>query len=380
MKPSKMILIICLLLKIPFAFSIGENKGSEKTKGSEVLIEGQRAEFEKVITSYNKIRTNRELLINSIAIKEDRKIFKDFLDKNNITKLLRVIRNNDKAYIAQGKSVIVFSIASILKGEMFLNDQKVNFSGGGMNEKILKYQRFFKVKKKFSLLSFFLKDAVASSPTAQLDMILMASLMKMTTDFEDRELCAFCEDENKDQMKKNFGKLMGKIDDMASKCESSRHIKHGDESEVGRFVYNLNEVQEYRPNVENDYETNEILKEKFKMLDSDEYRENFTCGQMAYLANKDEIHDKFRNLSNRGKNAIAGYIGSTSAGVQEDRQAFDKYIAEKCSAHARLMYCLATNSSYGKNIYNRSKGRDVYDRIIEGRDIEDSYQNHIIIK
>ncbi|MBK26218.1 MAG: hypothetical protein CME70_19625 [Halobacteriovorax sp.] len=364
------------------AFTIGEKKSSltPSYNSQQAFEEANISNFNSTIDFYNSNRNGQRKILNSIKDKKDKAVFREYLIRNRIVKLPKINKLKGKAYLKFRDNLIVFSLSSLAKGELLVNDKLVRLTGNSMSSKYLQYKKELKSVPKFSFLSLFINDAFAIGPSPKLDKLLVATMMKLTTDFEDRGLCAMCDDENEEQMASNFKKVVRKMEEMANKCESGSYAKFTDESEVGRLAYSLDQLQQYKPNISDDYELSELLDKKFKMLENETYKENITCGQLAYLANKTEVHKKFRHLSNRSNNPIAGYLGSTSAGVQEDGDEFERYIGEKCESHARLMACLSTRTDYGKSVYNRDAGRNEYKRIKVGRDVSDSYKHHLILK
>lgn len=298
--------------------------------------------FLNVTESYNENRTNLEKFASSFKdIKEQHKFYR-WLTKTGIKKLPKAQVHDGVARIQFGENKIEYSILTLTQNHVLINGHKFSLEKLNFNQAFHKIKDKVSSSNKFTFLDLIISKAHADGNEG-LENAMLATMLYINSDFSEREWCVSCSDENKEVTKKNFEKLLSKVDEKLTACEnesagidevySNIGYFEGRDDEGGFRMTSAANLKNYFPEIERELK-------------------DVTCESLVFDIYKEEIFPK-------AKHAITRYAEGFTHGrnlAAHAKQKYENEVKAKCDRVAQLNACMLTNSYTAQDVYNNSRG------------------------
>lgn len=263
-------------------------------------------------------------------------IFKQKASLYKNDELPQLSLSGDSATTQIGPNTIRFSVASLIEGEVFLNDAKISlidldydFMTSDLRIKTTKTNIWERG------LDIIMNKAHANN-SDKFEVLIFSTLIALKDDF-DSSWCMFdsCREV---RAKRNFEMTMQTIKLEAIKCEN-RDTNFSLPSELEDY-----------PNTQMSI----TLKDKLVDLFQSFPRDHLSCQKMVEKFRNEEIKKITHRIERRG------YGGVDSVTAEENREAnkkdFDRYIQDVCAPYVELRNCMIDRHAETQTIHDKARG------------------------
>lgn len=308
----------------------------------EYALENFYQRFLDITDTYNDNRLDPERFATSFKdVKEQHKFYR-WAKKVGIKKLPEAKIEEGIATIQVGEHKIQYSIATLVKNEILVNGRAYEFEKLSFNQAFNKLKDKVNTQKRVTILDLIVSPAFADANTG-LENAMLATLLYLNSDFAEREWCVSCSDENKEVTKKNFEKLLSKVDEKIVACEnestgiedvySNISYFEGRDDEGGFRMTSAANLKNYFPQIERELK-------------------DVTCESLVFDIYKDEIFPDKKHLITQYAEGDSYRRANMATTV---KQKYDSKVKASCDRVAQLNACMLNNSYSAQDVYNNSR-------------------------
>lgn len=307
----------------------------------DVALENYYQRFLKITDEYNANRFGPEIISKSFKNLKDSHKYYTWLKKSEITKLPEARVKNGVAIIQIGEHTIKYSIATLVKNEILINERPFEFQKLSFNQAHDLLKDMVTAHRKFTFMDFLISPAHADGMSS-LENSVLATLLYLNSDLAEQEWCIACEDEEKEVTKKNLEKLLSQVDDMLASCENKTEMAEDASYQLALFAGRDDEGG-FRS------ESAAKLKNHFPQIQED--LKDVSCESLVYQVYKEDINPADRNL-------FVEYYRLTPDRMEKNKNTIRHYkerVKKECTRVAELNACLLNNHYGAGDVYNDSR-------------------------
>lgn len=244
--------------------------------------------------------------------------------------------SDDSLKASVGPNIIHFSLKSLIEGEVFVNETKLNLldleqelSTKNLNIKTSDTNLWE------NTISFLINKAYAND-SDKFEILIFSTLIALKDDF-DSTWCMFdsCREV---RAKRNFEMAMHEVKLQAIQCDNRD----------SHFTL-PNDLEDY-PNTQ----MNLILKDKLVDLFHSFPDGSLTCQKMVETFREEEVKNVTSRIERRGYGGVDSYTAEQNK--EANRKDFNRYIQEVCQPFVDLRNCLIDRHTETHTIHDKARG------------------------
>ncbi len=349
MRKSVVLFLALILTQAAFAKMIHEKEEyTSHDMVKDFALERAYKRFLNVTKEYNKKRVQKQDFAQTFSDLNDRHRYLDWLAQNEVAVLPQANIKNGVAIIKVGKHEIQYSIKTLAGNYFLLNNKPVALKKRSFNESLKYIKGLVKGTKKVTLFDLIVGPAYADAMT-RLENTLIATILYISHDFNEREWCITCADENLAVTQKNIDKLLSKMKGYLDSCENETY-------DVEEIYYQLDLFTE---GDETAFRKTSVDRLKNFFPEITNNLKDVTCENMVYKAFSDKV--------TTGKGNNSGYWTTSvqrANGRAHFEESYKKLIQDKCNIVQQLNACMLNRNYAVRDVYDelRSPGDKEYSR------------------